>query len=542
MELTRVFLLSALFLVAFLLWQAWQNDYPAPANLITKQPSVASQAIPLANSTSSQSVVTPTKDVASTTTKGQLVQIKTDVLAVIIDTLGGNIIKADLLQYPEKVKSQTPFQLLSNEPVNFYVAQSGLIGTDGPDSQQGQAVYTVKQTNYSLPNGQEKLVVDLTWQNKSGLQLQKRFTFYRNSYLIDVSYAINNRSNKPWSGQLYTQIQRKKLPPAEHSLFAVNPYVGGAISSPEKPYEKISFDKMAETNLNKAIQGGWAAMLQHYFLSAWIPNKNETFTYYTHANGDIYTLGAIGQTVTVAPNAQQETGSKLYIGPENMERLKAISPNLDLTVDYGILWFISIAIFWLMKQIFNIVGNWGWSIVLVTVIIKLLFYQLSAKSYRSMASMRKLQPRLAALKERYGEDRQRLTQATMELYRNEKINPLGGCLPVLVQIPVFIALYWVLLESVELRQAPFILWIHDLSIKDPFYVLPILMGVTMYIQQRLNPPPPDPVQAKMMQFLPVFFTFLFLNFPAGLVLYWLVNNTLSIVQQRHIMRKVEGLI
>jgi YidC/Oxa1 family membrane protein insertase len=298
---------------------------------------------------------------------------------------------------------------------------------------------------------------------------------------------------------------------------------------------------MDEQNLNVSITGGWAAMLEHYFLSAWVPANTEMFNYYSHVtDGDMYTLGMLSAPLTLQPGATTIVGAKLYTGPEIMDRLKAVAPNLDLTIDYGFLWFISIAIFWLMKQIYQIVGNWGWSIVLVTVIIKLAFYHLSAKSYRSMAAMRKLQPRLQMLKERYGDDKQKLTQTTMELYKAEKINPLGGCLPVLVQIPVFIALYWVLIESVELRQAPFILWIHDLSAKDPYFILPIIMGITMFIQQHLNPPPADPVQAKMMKFLPIFFTFLFINFPAGLVLYWIVNNSISILQQWYITKKVNS--
>lgn len=545
MELARVFLYSALFLILFMLWNAWQNDYPkmpasTPAPVTTPVTKLPNQAV-IPNAVPAVAAPAVNQPAQQVVSGGKLIQVHTDVLDVVIDTVGGNIIKASLLNYPEKDQhDKTPFQLLNDTPATLYVAQSGLIGSGGPDTQSGQAIYTAKQTKYTLPEGQKELIVDLQWQGKNGLVVHKKFLFSRDDYLIKVDYQIDNRSSTAWTGQLYTQLERKKVEPPDQGFFVVNPFIGAAISSPEKHYQKLSFDDMSKKNLSVNAKDGWAAMVQHYFLSAWIPPNNETFNYYSQvSNGDVYTLGMIGPAMTVAAGAQMLTGARLYVGPEIMDRLKAVAPSLDLTIDYGILWFISAALFWFMKEIYNFVGNWGWSIVLVTLAVKILFYHLSAKSYRSMAAMRNLQPRLQMLKERYGEDRQKLTQATMELYKQEKINPFGGCLPVLVQIPVFIALYWVLLESVELRQAPFILWIHDLSVKDPYFVLPILMGLTMFIQQRLNPPPPDPMQAKIMQFLPVVFTFLFFNFPAGLVLYWVVNNTLSILQQWYIMNKAE---
>lgn len=541
MELIRAFLIGAVCLLGFMLWQAWENDYASKVTLTQPTNAVTNASSSTATqSTSTQTISAPT----ATAAHGQLIQVHTDVLDVVIDTVGGNIVEAKLLNYPQKSdgSQKEPFELLNTRPATFYVAQSGLLGEGGPDTLKGQAIYSTKKTNYQLNQDQKELTVDLTWQSKNGIVVHKQFIFTRDDYAIKVNYQIDNRSNKPWIGQLYSQLQLKKPPAPEHSLFGINPsYIGGAISSSQKPYEKISFDKMAENNLNIAIQGGWLAMQQHYFLSAWIPNKTETFNYYSHKdNGDLYTLGMLGPLTAVQPGAQTMFSAKLYTGPEIMDRLAAVAPNLNLTIDYGILWFISIAIFWLLKHIYQFIGNWGWSIVLVTFFIKLLFYQLSAKSYRSMAAMRKLQPKLTFLKERYGEDRQKLTQETMALYKKEKINPLGGCLPIIVQIPVFIALYWVLLESVELRQAPFILWIKDLSTKDPYYVLPVLMGITMFVQQKLNPPPPDPMQAKMMQFLPIFFTFLFISFPAGLVLYWVVNNSLSILQQWYVMRSCEA--
>lgn len=534
MELARVFLLGALFLIAFMLWNAWQNEYPSnsqeigSANFVKKQ-SADNKEIKLPASLIETNI--PIKNAQ----QQRFIHVKTDVLDVWIDSLGGNIVKAHLLQYPQHSNqvNSPPFQLLSPDSSNYYVAQSGFILPDKKQVFQ----YQSSQNNFILKPEQSEIKVNLICNSCGRVQIQKQFIFKRNDYLVPVSYQILNHSPSIWEGRLYIQFQQKKISQA-HSLFNISSYTGGAISTDDKPYQKISFDKMAQGNISLATQSGWVAMLQHYFLGAWIPSSGQGFHFYSYAKGDIYTLGMVGMPFQIQPGMKFVNQSKLYLGPEVMDRLKAAAPHLDLTVDYGILWFISIALFWLLKHIHQYVGNWGWSIVIVTVLIKLAFYHLSAKSYRSMASMRNLQPRLQALRERYSDDKQKLTQATMELYRAEKVNPLGGCLPILVQIPVFIALYWMLLESVELRQAPFILWIHDLSAKDPYYILPILMGITMFIQQRLNPPPPDPTQAKVMQFLPIFFTALFLNFPSGLVLYWVVNNALSILQQWFIMRRM----
>lgn len=362
--------------------------------------------------------------------------------------------------------------------------------------------------------------------------------FTKGSYLIDVDYKIANQGNHEWVGYMNTQLIRSSPKEDKSSVFHVGSYTGASYSEPGKHrYQKVSFSDMNKGNLDVDSKGGWVAMQQHYFLSAWIPNANSTNKFYTRSVNNDYTIGAVSQPITLQPNQEKTIGSKLYVGPEITSVLKSIAPSLDLTVDYGILWFLSSLLFSLMKVINNVVGNWGWSIVLVTVLIKLAFYRLSAASYKSMAGMRKLQPKLQALRERYGDDKAKISQATMELYKQEKVNPLGGCLPIVIQIPVFIALYWVLLESVELRQAPFILWIKDLSDADPYHVLPLIMGATMLIQQKLNPAPPDPMQAKVMMFLPVLFTGLFWGFPAGLVLYWIVNNTLSILQQWYITRK-----
>jgi YidC/Oxa1 family membrane protein insertase len=551
MEFPRLLLLAALFLVAFMLWNAWENDYarkPTPPTVATTAtassvPAIAQTALANATATPPSTPPTAATKTATNTAAAHLIHVQTDTLSVTIDVQGGNIVAANLLKYPQQVDQtpSQPFQLLNNDPATLYVAQSGLISKAGPDTPKGQAIYTTAQSSYTLAPDQKQLLVNLKWKSPNGVMVNKQFIFKRGDYQIGMSYQISNNSKTAWTGQLYTQLQRKKIKPQSHLMFGINPYMGAAISSPNKPYQKLSFDKLAEQNLSMQIQGGWLAMQEHYFLSAWIPDAAQNFNYYSQvSDGDVYTIGALSPALNVQPGETVTSSVKLYTGPEILDTLKTVAPNLDLTVDYGILWFISIAILWLMKHIYSIVGNWGWSIVLVTVLIKLAFYHLSAKSYRSMAMMRKLQPRMQALRERYADDKQKMTQATMELYRNEKINPLGGCLPIIVQIPVFIALYFVLLESVELRQAPFILWIHDLSLHDPYYVLPVLMGISMFIQQKLNPPPPDPTQAKMMMFLPVFFTFLFSSFPAGLVLYWLVNNTVSILQQWYIMKKIDA--
>ncbi len=551
MDYKKIILYLALAFVSVSIWNAWQREFPAQT--VKQQETAAavvkpSTDVPLVpehvnvNNTpksTDTSAAFPSKAVSSN--KSNVITVKTDVLTAHIDLNGGNITSLALPAYPKSLKTpNSPVELLRDTQGKQYIAQSGLTGKLGPDTEKGFASYTSKQRQYSLAPGQKQLTVDLTYRNNKGLKVTKRFVFERDKYDVSVSYLIKNNGASAWSGRLFTQLKHQGQPP-KRSLFHFSTYEGASYSSPEKPYKKLSYGDMKDENLSKSIQGGWLALQQHYFLSAWVPNQRLTHHYYSRyqADGDTYIIGALGPALTVEPGKSGSISATFYGGPEDTARLKAIAPHLNLTVDYGWLWFISNIIFWLMKEIHLFLGNWGWSIVLVTMFIKALFYKLSAKSYRSMANMRKLTPKLQALKERLGDDKAKLSKATMELYRKEKVNPLGGCLPILVQIPVFIALYYVLIESVQLRQAPFILWIHDLSIKDPYYILPLLMGLSMFVQQKLNPPPPDPMQAKMMLFLPVVFTCLFLNFPAGLVLYWVVNNSLSITQQWWITRSVE---
>ena len=347
-------------------------------------------------------------------------------------------------------------------------------------------------------DNQNDLQVKLHWEDAQGLKVTKIFTFTRGSYDVNVTYQLDNQSHEPWEGNLYLQLMRKNTPPATtKGIVSMATYFGAAISSPDKPFQKITFKQMLENNYAQNITGGWAAMVQHYFVSAWVPDPALKADYFSKVTSDgLYTIGMLGAKQTVAPGATLEIGSKFYAGPSIAENLEQVSPKLPLTIDYGVISIIAVVIFWMMQKIHSVVGNWGWSIVLVTLVIKILFYKLSAKSYRSMNALKRLQPRINQLKERLGDDKTKFTQATIELYKKEKVNPMSGCLPILVQNPVFFALYWVLIESVQLRQAPFILWIHDLTQKDPFYILPVLMGISMFLQQRLSPPPPDPMQAK----------------------------------------------
>lgn len=550
LDYLRIALYTVLIALGVLLFQAWEKDHPvAPVTAVPTEASsvpdnrYVPEATPTAQAQHAPLLATaevpaPT---AAAPASGQLVKVTTDLLDVTIDTRGGDITSIKLLKYPDALDSPNPTILLNDNAKTRYIAESGLVGKEGPDTKEGQAVYTSSQPSYDLAAGENELKVTLHWQNANGVAINKVFTFTRDSYEIKVGYDIQNRSSSPWEGKLYTQLARTDVPPPSHGgLVNLATYFGAAVSTPQKPFEKIDFSDMRSKDLNQEVKGGWTAMIQHYFISAWVPPKDSTSTYYSKVTkSGLYTIGMVGAPLVVAPGAQAYTEAKLYSGPAIADLLEKTSPGLKLTIDYGWFWFISDIIFWMMQKIFDVVGNWGWSIVIVTIIIKLLFYQLSAKSYRSMSGLKKLQPKIEALKERYADDKQKLTQATIDLYRQEKVNPMSGCLPILIQIPVFIALYWVLVESVQLRQAPWIFWIKDLSQQDPYYILPVLMGISMYIQQRLNPPPPDPMQAKIMMLMPVVFTVLFANFPAGLMLYWFVNNTLSFMQQWYIMHKMD---
>lgn len=537
MDIRRVFLFAALALVGYSLWTNWQVDYPTSPEVVQQQnTSILPTENRLLPTVTEKNQSTPLE---TTFHASESIQVKTDVLDLSIDLQHGDIIQAQLLDYPESVaEKDKPFVLLQNSAGERYVADSSLFVVNDNQVQSVDVPFTSEEKSYTLSPNQDELIVSLTGQTADGLSVKKEFIFSKGSYLIDVRYVIANDSTTPWKGYMNTQLLRSSPKEDKSSMFHVGSYTGASYAKPgQSKYKKVGFNDMTKANLDVESDGGWIAMQQHYFLTAWVPQAESKNKFYTRAVDGTYTIGAVSQPINLAPSEQQEVGSRLYLGPEITSTLKAIAPGLDLTVDYGWLWFISALLFSVMKAIYSVVDNWGWSIVLVTVLIKLAFYRLSATSYKSMAAMRKLQPKLLALRERHGDDKAKISQATMEMYRQEKVNPLGGCLPILVQIPVFIGLYWVLLESVELRQAPFMLWIADLAAADPYHVLPIIMGGTMLIQQKLNPAPPDPMQAKIMMFLPILFTGLFWNFPAGLVLYWVVNNSLSILQQWYITRK-----
>jgi len=472
----------------------------------------------------------------------QLIKVKTDSFDLVINPLGGDIVQLALPRH--FLKLDTPdqaFVLLDNRDNHTYLAQSGLIGTNGTDTAQGRPLFSSEKNEYTLAEGENQLVVDLVLQ-QGDVKIIKRYTFTRGDYLINVEYLIDNKSTNTWSAQLYGQIKRDSQNFVKVSALEMNPFLGAAITTADEKYKKITFADMAEKEEKSVVQGGWVAMVQHYFISAWIPDAASQNTYHLRKLGDndLYLMGFTGKVNEVASGTQGTISAGFYAGPKDTERLEQISPSLNLTVDYGWLWWVSQPLFWLMQQIHNLVGNWGLAIIGLTLCVKIVFFKLSATSYKSMAKMRKLAPKMAELKERLGDDRQKFSQEMMKMYKTEKVNPFGGCLPLLIQMPVFLALYYVLMESVELRHSPFFGWINDLSVKDPYFVLPIIYGITMYFMQKLNPQPTDPMQARIMQMLPLVFTFMFLWFPAGLVLYWVTNNTLSIIQQYIITKQIDA--
>lgn len=544
MDFQRLLLVAALSFTLLMMWQAWQEDYGQPKapvaqtenSAVPAAPDSAKKDLPAAPATSSGGASdAPAVQAVNT---GERIHVRTDVYDIELDTTGGDLRRVDLLKYPVSVdQPDKPFRLM-DDGKDFHIAQAALLPAGESKAPNHHQQFRAQQSEYIMSEGSDSLEVRLTWQGDNGLSVDKVYTFHRGSYVIDVAFEVNNSGNESWAGHMYRQLQRGE--PGESSMF-IYTYTGGVIYSQEEKYEKIEFDDMRESNLNRTIEGGWAAMIQHYFLSSWIPPQDESANYYSKApGGNRYILGMVSPVTQVAPGESGSMQSRLYVGPKLQDHLEEVAEGLELTVDYGFLTVIAKPLFWMLELIHDFLGNWGWSIIVLTIMIKAAFYKLSETSYKSMAQMRKLQPRLKQLKESYGDDKQKLNEAMMKMYREEKINPLGGCLPILVQIPVFIALYWMLLESVEMRQAPFMFWIQDLSTKDPYFVLPVLMGITMFIQHKLNPTPLDPIQARVMMILPIAFTFFFMFFPSGLVLYWVVNNTLSIAQQYYITRVVIG--
>tara|TARA_S200000501_G_scaffold8944_1_gene8061 strand:+ start:1032 stop:2642 length:1611 start_codon:yes stop_codon:yes gene_type:complete len=470
---------------------------------------------------------------------GEELTLSNNDLAITIDTAGGTIKKADLLNYFETTEPNSKNISLLDFDKDYYVAQSGLLHDKSSNRIEKPKLAPNHHDLYIVKSKRNNSLV-LEWKNEdSGIKVLKKIYLDEAGYRINIENTVINGSNKAWSGRQYRQIRRKST--GEGRSWVTPTFTGGAYY--DGTYNKISYDEIAEKKPKFNVLSGWVAMMEHYFVSAWFFPKEENNLFYTKEilvddyRRD-YIIGARSEAVLVQPKETGKLNSSLYVGPKLQKELENISDGLELTIDYGVLTFISKPLFWLLDKIYSIVGNWGWAIILLTLLIKLAFYKLSETSYKSMAKMKQFSPKIQSIRERYGSDRQKMNQAMMDMYRQEKINPLGGCWPILIQIPVFIALYWVLLESVELRQADFIFWLNDLSAKDPYFVLPLIMGASMYFQQKLNPAPPDPMQAKVMQMLPIIFTAFFAFFPSGLVLYWVVNNLLSIAQQWKITKSI----
>jgi len=467
--------------------------------------------------------------------------LSTDALDLVISADGGDVVSASLPKFPVRLDTpDQPFRLLENNNLRRYVAQSGLIGPDGIDASGNRARYA-SQGVTNNGDGSHTLTLAWTGNDPLGIQVYKQFTARDDRYDVDVSFDIRNGGSSVASVTSFAQLKRDNTQaPDGNTGFGVSPYLGAALTQPDERYTKLSFSDLRDEPFSKRLPAGWVAILQHYFVSAWVPPQQASHDYFASqlANGD-NVIGYKNQNLDIAPGTAAIITQTLYVGPKDQVALAALAENLDLVIDYGWLWWLAQPLFWLLTLIQQLVINWGLAIIALTVVIKLLFFRLSAAGYKSMAKMRTLQPKIQSIRDQYADDKAKQQQATMELWKKEKINPMGGCLPMLIQMPVFLALYWVLLESVELRHAPFILWIEDLSAMDPYFVLPILMGISMWLMQRLNPAPPDPMQAKIMMYMPIAFTFLMMWFPAGLVLYWLCNNLLSFAQQYVVTRQIE---
>jgi YidC/Oxa1 family membrane protein insertase len=553
MDNQRLYVWTALALVLWFNYMTWQRDYaPAPAANVPAEVAApeapGADTLPELPSQSAESgaptlpadaavPAAPTERTAST------IRVVTDVLSVDISTRGGELIRADLLEYPlVKTQPDIPVRLFSQTPPGLFVARSGLIAAPGSPQPNHLAIFDSEASEYTLASGAEQLVVPLTWTDGNGLKVTKTYTFYPGTYRIDVAYDVTNESDRDWKAASYVQIVRH-YEHVERSYFKVETYAyrGPAIYD-GNAYRKLDIEDKDERTYKKEVTGGWVAALQHHFVAAAVPpvDANYEYTLSVNNNND-YTLGYRGPAQTVPAGGAHTYKETLFVGPKLQSQLEVTGPRLELTADYGKLTFIAQPLFWLLDKVYGIVGNWGWAIVIVTLLIKLAFYKLTAASGRSMAKMRNLAPRIKAIQERYKDDREQLGRQMMELYKREKINPLAGCLPILIQIPFFLAFYWVLLESVEMRQAPFLGWITDLSARDPFFILPVLMGAAMFAQFKLQPmPSADPIQAKVFAFMPVVMAGMMAWFPAGLVLYWFTNTLLSIAQQWRINKLVEA--
>ncbi len=570
MSNVRLFLLLAIGLVGLQLWSAWERDYaPVEPQIITPpaggelapdpalplpavgdstvSPTTATTDLP--DAASLPPAETPAAPAEAVISAGQTIVISNDVLRLTLTSINADIRQAELLTYPISLEQKNvPIKLLNDQPSHYFVAQTGLRST-APD-QVAAPEFAATSNRFELSDGAQSLSVPLTWRDPSGVLVRKVYSLERGSFVVTVRHEVVNETAAEWRGYQYRQMQR--VQPPKPSAFAFNnpelyAYVGGAVYSPDEKFEKLKFENFQEEPYQRSFAGGWSAMQQHYFLGAFIPDPLEVTNYSTGIQPGTVNLPARYMVRQISPTqsvAAGETGSfqaRLYLGPKLQSFLPKVAPGLEYTVDYGLITPIAKPLFWIMEQIHKFVGNWGLSIIFLTLLVKLAFYRLSEAQYRSMAKMRKLQPKLEALKQRHGDDRQKMATAQMELFKAEKVNPLGGCLPILVQLPVFFALYWVIFEAVELRQAPFFLWIHDLSVRDPLFILPILNVAVMWYTQKLSPSPGmDPIQKRVFQTMPLSFGVMFAFFPAGLVLYWLSNGLLGLIQQLIITKRIEN--
>lgn len=543
MDNRRLFLLAALALVFFGLYQAWELDYgpkPEPGTAAPAASSVAT-AVPAPAATTGTVPAAGAAPVApAALPRGEEIHVRTDVLDLVLSTAGGDIRRAELLKYPEELKTpEQHVRVLDDRDPTLLVLQGGLQGGPGMPTPGPDAVYGSPKTDYELGQGEDNLAVTLSWNDGHGFSVDKTYSLKRGSYEIGVSYAVKNGGKTPWTGAAWMQwLSRYQAPKTGMFSATRYDYQKLALHGPEG-YKEFEFPKLADEPVSQPEDDGWISVVEHYFLAAIIPGAGKN-AYYAKALGDgRYVTGTAGAQRTLAPGESASFGARLFVGPKLQSQLAAVAPGLELTVDYGKLTIIAQPIFWVLEHIEKLIGNWGWSILLLTVLIKAATYKLNEISGRSMAKMRQIQPRIKTLQERYKDDRQRMSQAMMELYKKEKVNPASGCFPILIQIPIFFALYYVLVYSVELRQAPWMLWIHDLSAPDPYYVLPVVYGVMFFIQQHLQPQPADKVQAMMMKFMPLALLVFYAVLPSGLVLYYLANSAISIAQQRYINNLIE---
>lgn len=542
MESMRGFFILGLAICSFLLYQAWQKDYgpQQPQQEVNEQFGQSNTVVD------------------SKVKTGNLVEVVTDVLKVKIDRVGGDVVYAELNNYNRELKNEAEKVVLFDYRDRLYQAKSALLGYGAPDykckaegyseidcpnEQRTRISYKTVKDNFILSKGANELKVPLMWENSEGVSFKKVFIFKPDSYEIEVNYIISNKSSNDRNYIFSAEIVRDSKPTGleEKSSFGMSPFTGVAFSPEERKYEKFSLEDLVEEPINLTRQGGWVGYLQHYFISAWIPEQTKTVSMESKIKGELTTIRLAQKNISVPSQSEEVIKATLYVGPKILKRLEAAAPGLEKSLDLSWVWWIGLPIYKLMQFFYSFVANWGLAIILVTLVVKTLLYPLSAAQYRSMANMRKLAPKMQQLKERYGEDKQRMQQEMMKMYKEEGANPFGGCLPMLLQFPIFIALYYVLFEAVELRHAPFFGWIQDLSVADPYFVLPLLMGGSMWLMQKLQPQSPtmDPMQQKIMSYLPIVFTVFMLFFPAGLVLYWLCNNLISVAQQQYVTKKIE---